>query len=101
MKAIRWIKNRISHKLAHLKLSRLLDTLVEHGTSLVVIIIVWEIIEDIIFPVLFIWLGTHVHPIFLAGAPASWLLCLHWLVVPIAWNAWLRVTNLNGRDHES
>lgn len=67
-----------------------MDTLTEHGLALVVIIIGWEIIEDICFPLLFIWLGKNVNPIFLAGAPASWLLCLHWLVVPATWSMWIR-----------
>jgi len=67
-----------------------MDALTEHGLALVVIIIGWEIIEDVGFPVLFIWLGTHVNPVFLAGAPASWLLCLHWLVVPAVFTAWIK-----------
>ena len=69
-----WIKHRIQHKAHHLKLSNLVDTLKEHGLALVVIIVVWEIIEDVLFPVLFFFLGNYVHPVFYAGAPAAWLL---------------------------
>ena len=85
-----WAKHRISHKLEHVKPSNLLDILAEHGLALVVIIVAWEIIEDVLFPILFIWLGKNVHPVFLAGAPAAWLICLHWLVVPLAWRAWIK-----------
>ena len=70
-----------------------MDTLVEHGLALVIIIVVWEIIEDILFPILFIWLGTHVHPAFLAGAPISLILCLHWAVVPVVWGLWIKIRN--------
>lgn len=91
MKLIKWAKNRIKHKLDHIKISKLLDVLIEHGVSLVIIIVIWEIIEDVLFPVMFVWLGAHFHPAFYAGAPASLLLCLHWLVVPMVWNLWMRL----------
>jgi len=90
VKPIRWIRQRLAHKFEHFRLSHLVDTLKEHGPALIAIIVVWEIIEDVCFPLLFIWLGTHVHSIFLIGAPASWLLCLHWLVVPLTWNFWVK-----------
>ena len=90
-KAWNWISHRLKHKLEHLNPSRLLDTLKEHGIALVIIIIGWEIIEDVLFPILFIFLGNHVHPAFYAGAPAAWLLCLHWLAVPILWGAWIKI----------
>ncbi len=92
---LKWVRERLRHKLEHFKPSRLMDTLVEHGLSLVVIIILWEIIEDVLFPLLFIWLGMHVHPVFLAGAPASWLLCMHWLAVPIMWKLWIKIKGKN------
>ncbi len=87
-----WFKHRIKHKLEHLKASNLLDTLIEHGVALVIIIIAWEIIEDIMFPVMFILLGKYVHPVFYAGAPAAWLLCLHWLMVPFLWGLWIKIS---------
>lgn len=89
-----WAKHRISHKLEHVKPGNLVDVLYEHGLALVVIIVVWEIIEDVLFPLLFIWLGNNVHPVFLAGAPASLLICLHWLVVPLTWSAWVRAKKM-------
>ena len=98
MKVFRWIKHRLLHKLEHLRWSSIKQTLREHGMALVIIIVGWEIIEDILFPILFVWLGTHVHPIFLAGVPVSWLLCFHWLTVPLLWGAWIK---LRGKNSES
>ena len=99
MKLFRWIKCRISHKLSHLRMSTLVDILKENGMALVVIIVLWEIIEDILFPVLFILLGKYVHPAFLAGAPISWLLCLHWLAVPVLWSAWVKFNKLKSKNN--
>ena len=90
-KSFEWVKHRLAHKLEHFRWENLKSLFREHGMALVIIIIGWEIIEDIAFPVLFIYLGKHVHPIFLAGAPAAWLLCLHWLVVPITWAWWVKI----------
>ena len=86
-----WVKDRLGHKLGHLKWSSIKNVFRENGLALVVIIVGWEIVEDVVFPVLFVLLGNHVHPAFYAGAPAAWLLCLHWLAVPIMWGAWLRI----------
>ncbi len=91
MKLLKWIKDRLMHKISHFKLSRIMDILVEDGLALVLIIIGWEITEDVIFPILFVWLGTNVHPMFLVGAPASILLCLHWLMVPLLWGVWIKI----------
>jgi len=90
-----WIKHRIAHKLEHFSLSKLKETLKHHGLALVVIIVVWEIIEDILFPILFAILGNFVHPVFYAGIPAAWLLCLHWLAVPLLWGWWIRISKKN------
>ena len=90
MKFFRWAKNRICHKLSHFSWASIKKIMKEHGLALVIIIVGWEIIEDILFPLLFIFLGTHVHPAFYAGAPVSWLLCLHWLAVPLMWSCWIK-----------
>ncbi len=90
MKILKWIKHRLSHKIEHFKWSSIKAVFKEHGLALVVIIIGWEIIEDVLFPLLFIFLGNHVHPAFYAGAPASWLICIHWLVVPFTWSLWVK-----------
>lgn len=99
MKFFKWLKDRLSHKLGHFKWDSLKQTLKEHGMALVIIIVVWEIIEDVLFPILFIALGKYVHPAFYAGAPAAWILCLHWLAVPIMWGAWIRISGKGKHDH--
>lgn len=88
---IKWIKHRIGHKLEHLKWSKIKETFREHGLALVVIIVGWEIIEDVLFPLLFWALGNYVHPSFYAGIPAAWLLCLHWIAVPVLWGMWMKM----------
>jgi len=93
MKIIRWIKHRLKHKISHFSLSSLKETFKKHGVALVVIVVVWEIIEDVLFPLLFIWLGNNVNPWFITGAPISWLLCLHPIVVPVTWAAWMKFSN--------
>ncbi len=93
MRIFRWVRDRFKHKLGHFKPSYLLGILKEHGASLVVIIIAWEIIEDILFPILFIWLGKNINPWFLTGAPISWLICLHPIMVPITWKIWVSIKN--------
>jgi len=96
-KAWRWVVGRLKHKLAHLHPSVLLDTLKDHGMALLVIVVVWEIIEDVLFPLLFIWLGHNVNPWFITGAPMSWLLCLHPIAVPLLWGLWIKISR---RDNE-
>ena len=90
MKFIKWIKHRLAHKLEHLKWSNLKKVLKAHGTALVVIIVLWEIIEDVLFPLLFALLGAYVHPSFYAGIPVAWVFCLHWLMVPLMWRWWIK-----------
>jgi hypothetical protein len=84
---MKWSKERIAHKLRHLKPSNLLDILAKHGLALVVIIVVWEIIEDVVFPIIFAILGNHVHPAFYAGIPASLL-----------WGLWMKISNQEKQD---
>ncbi len=95
MKMFSWIRDRVSHKLDHFKWVNIKKTLREHGLALVIIIVGWEIIEDVLFPVLFALLGNHVHPAFYAGIPAAWLLCLHWLAVPLIWGWWVKFKGID------
>tara|TARA_A100001015_G_C14599066_1_gene559727 strand:+ start:168 stop:494 length:327 start_codon:yes stop_codon:yes gene_type:complete len=100
MKILRWVKDRLSHKLDHFKWTNIKKIFRENGLALVVIIVGWEIIEDVLFPLLFIFLGNYVHPAFYAGAPAAWLLCLHWLAVPLIWGAWMKIKKTDEKlDH--
>ena len=101
MNVFKWIKDRLGHKLEHFKWANIKKTMKEHGLALVVIIIGWEIAEDVLFPVLFVLLGNHVHPAFYAGAPAAWLLCVHWLAVPLIWGWWIKIKGSNEQiDHD-
>ena len=90
-----WLKNRLLHKLDHLKWENVKKIFREHGLALVIIIVGWEIAEDVLFPVLFVLLGNHVHPAFYAGAPASLLLCFHWLAVPLMWGWWVKFKGID------
>jgi hypothetical protein len=91
MKLFHWVKHRIKHKFEHFSTAKLKKFLKENGLAFVIIFLLWEVIEDVLFPVLFIFLGNNVHPSFYAGAPAAWLLCLHWLAVPLMWGAWVKI----------
>ena len=91
MRFFRWLKHRITHKFEHFSAAKLKKFLKENGLAFVVIFVVWEIIEDVLFPLLFIFLGNYVHPAFYAGAPAAWLLCVHWLAVPLMWGWWVKI----------
>ena len=89
---LKWIKDRLGHKLDHFRWGSIKRTMKKHGLALVIIIIGWEIVEDVVFPVLFVFLGNHVHPAFYAGAPASLLLCFHWIMIPVLWGWWIRIS---------
>ena len=91
MRFFRWLKHRVTHKFEHFSAAKLKKFLKENGLAFVVIFVAWEIIEDVLFPLLFIFLGNYVHPAFYAGAPAAWLLCVHWLAVPLMWGWWLKI----------
>ena len=95
---MKWLKGQFLHKMEHLKWSNLKKTLREHGLALFIIIVIWEIVEDILFPILFIWLGANVHPSFYAGAPVAWVICLHWLTVPIMWGMWIKISGKKKKE---
>ena len=86
------MKHRLQHKLEHISLQELKDVIIKGGIPLLIIVIGWEIIEDIIFPIVFWWLGNKIHTAFYSVIPVSWLLCLHWLIVPILWGLWMKIS---------
>ena len=90
---IEWIKHRITHKLEHFSSEKIKQFLKKNGLAFVIIFIAWEIVEDIVFPVVFGILGNLIHPAFYAGIPASIVLCFHWLAVPVLWGLYLKITN--------
>jgi hypothetical protein len=89
------VKHQIQHKLHHLTLSSFKKIMIKGGLSLLIITVMWEIIEDVIFPCLFWLLGRFIHPIFYTGIPISWAICLHWLVVPFVWGLWMKYKSKN------
>ena len=82
----------------YFRLSYIKELFKEHGLAFAVIFIIWEVVEIIMFPLLFWWLGNNVNPWFLTGAPISWLLCLHPIAVPIMWAIWVKISR---RKNES
>ena len=98
MKILKGMWHRLTHKLHHFKWSHFKNILKEHGLAFLMIFIIWEIVEDVLFPLLFIWLGNNVNPWFLTGAPISWLLCLHPIAVPVMWAIWVKISR---RKNES
>ena len=95
---MKWLVHRIKHKLEHYKIKNIKKDLLRYGTAFVIIFIAWEIIEDVLFPLLFLWLGAEVHPWFLTGAPISWILCLHPVAVPVIWTVYIK---LSGRVNDT
>ena len=96
MKIINWLKYRITHKLSHFSIDALRHMLVEHGLALVVIFCIWEVIEDIVSPAIFIWLGININELFYIFAPASLLLCFHWLAIPAMLMIWIKIKSMLG-----
>ena len=98
MKMLKRLWHRITHKFHHFKWSHLKDLLRKHGLAFLIIFVGWEIVEDVVFPVIFIWLGNNVNPWFLTGAPISWIMCFHPIAVPVLWGIWIK---FSGRKNES
>ena len=82
----------------YFRLSYIKELFKEHGLAFAVIFVIWEVVEIIMFPLLFWWLGNNVNPWFLTGAPLSWLLCVHPIAVPITWAMWIKISR---RTNES
>ncbi len=79
------IFSRLKHKIDTWRWDRLKTLWSRYGIPFLVIFIAWEIIEDVVFPVIFYLLGTHVNEAFYLGIPVAWILCLHPIAVPIIW----------------
>jgi len=90
---IKWLKTRISHKFSNFSIEKLKGFLKKNGLAFVIIFVGWEIVEDVVFPIIFGALGNYVHPAFYAGIPASLILCFHWLAIPILWGLWLKISS--------
>jgi len=88
------LKEKIKNKISFWNIENLKKVIREFGPAFLVIFIGWEIIEDILFPVLFYYLGEHI-PAFYALIPVSWLLCLHPVAVPVLLWAYVKISNKN------
>jgi hypothetical protein len=101
MKMVKWIKDRVAHKLQNFSWANIKKIFRENGLALVVIIVGWEIVEDVVFPVIFALLGNYVHPVFFTGIPVAWIVCLHWLMVPLLWGWWIKIKKSDEKlDHD-
>jgi len=69
--------------------------------AFVIIFVGWEIVEDVVFPIIFAALGTYIHPAFFAGVPASLILCFHWLAIPILWGLWIKISGRSDNHDKS
>ena len=87
---VKRIRNWFKHKLKHISIDNIKRLLKENGMAFVVIFIIWEVIEDILFPVLFYWLGNNVNPWFHTAIPISFIVCLHGIMVPLTWTIWIK-----------
>tara|TARA_Y100000310_G_C20478576_1_gene713613 strand:- start:103 stop:399 length:297 start_codon:yes stop_codon:yes gene_type:complete len=92
--------NNVKHKILFWKIPNLKDLFVKYGLPFFIILIVWEIIEDVIFPIIFLFLGNNYDPIFYTFMPATWLICLHPIAVPILWAGWCYISRNKDRDNE-
>ncbi len=86
-----WLKERISHKIKLLSLSKVRDVLKKHGLAIAVIFVSWELFEDFVLPILFTWMGAYVHPFFYMLAPVAVFMCLHPIMVPLIFGVYLKI----------
>lgn len=91
---IKSLKVKLTEKLSFWKLSNLKKVIKEYGPAFLVILIGWEIAEDILFPALFYVLGEY-FPAFYALIPVSWILCLHPIAVPAIFLVYVKISNKN------
>ena len=87
---IKKFKDKLYHKLSFWKKEKFKKIIVEYGVPFLVILVGWEIFEDIIFPAICYWLGQY-YPAFYALIPTLWIVCLHPIVVPVLWWAYVKI----------
>ena len=95
---MQWPLNKIKDKFKLLSYKNIKTMFKEHGLALVVIVVGWELIEHIVFPLIFALLGSFVNPMWYAGIPASLFICLHWFAVPLLWSLWIRIARKEPED---
>jgi len=85
--------HNIKHKLEFWTPKHAKALVMKYGVPFFVILVVWEIIEDILFPCVAYLLGQHVNPVFYSFIPVAWIVCLHPIAVPILWSGWVYFKN--------
>ncbi len=91
-KIFNYLKHNLKHKWDFWRWSKLKEKFKKYGLPLLIIFIVWEIIEDIIFPYIAYLLGKHVHQGFYTLIPVSWLACAHPIAVPAIFWIYLKIS---------
>ena len=84
----------------HLSIAHLKYVLKNHGWALLVIIVGWEIVEDLVFPTILWFMGKYINPAFFSLIPASLIICFHWLAVPLLWGIWIKISGSKETLHE-
>ena len=97
MRILKYLKIRLSNRFDNFSRKKIKAFLKKNGLAFVIIFVGWEIVEDVVFPIIFGFLGNYIHPAFYAGIPASLILCFHWLAIPILWGLWLKISG-NKKD---
>ena len=101
MKIFDYIKNNIEKKKKYFSLDYLKSLFKKHGMAFLIIVVGWEIVEDVVAPIIFGILGNYVNPIFYTGIPASLILCFHWAAVPILFGIWLKISGSKEENVET
>jgi len=85
------IVDNIKHKVFFWRTSNLGQLMYQYGLPFLCILVVWEVIEDFLFPLGAYFLGNIVSPVFYGFIPFAWIICLHPIVVPVLWLIWCKV----------
>ena len=85
--------HNVKHKLKFWTPAHAKKLIVEYGVPFFVILVVWEVIEDVLFPFVAYLLGLYVNPVFYTFIPVAWIMCLHPIAVPILWSGWVYFKN--------
>jgi hypothetical protein len=97
VRILKYLKIRLSSRFDNFSRKKIKAFLKKNGLAFVIIVVGWEIVEDVVFPIIFGFLGNYIHPAFYAGIPASLILCFHWLAIPILWGLWFKISG-NKKD---
>jgi hypothetical protein len=95
------ISHNLRHKLSFWRWFNIRKKLVQYGLPFLIILILWEIIEDIVIPGIFGLLGAYIDPMFYALVPTTWFVCLHPIAVPIMWAWWCFIFKKEKRGDEN